>query len=440
MRHTGHPSQAAQRGQALVLGMLLAGLLSLALMRYFVVGQVAAARARQLHALDAAAYSGALMQARALNMLSHINRSQVAHQVAMAHVVTLASWAAFGSAQASRLARGNPPAYLIAMQFGPAHGAAYRAAARAAGLTGVAGSHAELAMAYAAHERTVHDVLARSQDALVAGLARSRDDTIRQVLALNYPGSKPGDFALEIRQDSLPGYLQRFQDKGMARQGLRELTMIAAGHYRFLASRDDTAYNPWLVQPGCPHLRHELRRRGATRLNRQGIWQSADTQSFHALRAVRRVLCYYREYPMAWGWVRGGESRYMSGQRVQGASGLGAPEFWDAVRRLHGLLIPGYSRNLAADRRARAAAARWQGRGLPHYYDIPADRALAAMRFGLVLRRAGPDETVIVTEGTAETFFDRPVARADGRFERPHLFQPYWQARLAPVVQARRPE
>jgi len=440
MRCASHLSQAAQRGQALVLGMLLAGLLSVALMRYFAVGQVAGARARQLHALDAAAYSGALVQARALNMLSHINRSQIAHQVAMAHVVTLASWAAFGSTQASRLARGNPPAYLIAMQFGPVHGAAYRAASRAAGLAGVGGSHGQLAAAYIAHERTVHDVLATSQEAIVTGLMDSRNHVIREVLALNYPESRPEDFILEVRRDTLPGYLRRFQDRGGARQGLRELTMRAAGHYRFLASRDNTAYNPWLVQPGCPHLRHELRRRGSTRLNRQGVWQSADTQSFHALRATRHVLCYFREYPMAWAWARGGQSRYMSGQQVQDVGGAEMAQFWNTVRKLQVLPIPGFSGNLAADRRARASAIRWQGRGLPDYYDVPAARALEALRFDLVLRRAGPDGTSIVTGGAAESFFDRPVARADARHERPHLFQPYWQARLAHAVAQREPE
>src|SRR5690606_10907700 len=98
--HDRTPTIISQQGQALVLGMLLAGVAMVILARYFAVGQVVGAKARQLHALDAAAYSGALVQARALNMLAYINRAHVGHQLAMAHLVTLGSWASLGGAQA----------------------------------------------------------------------------------------------------------------------------------------------------------------------------------------------------------------------------------------------------------------------------------------------------------------------------------------------------
>src|SRR5690606_38787840 len=115
-----------------------------------------AAKDRQIHGLDAAAYSGALVQARALNMLAYLNRAQLAHQLAMAHLVTLGSWAMYGGTQAGRLARGNPPAYLIGMLFGADHGRAYTAAARALGLDAQAQTAGSLAQAHAAHDRFVH--------------------------------------------------------------------------------------------------------------------------------------------------------------------------------------------------------------------------------------------------------------------------------------------
>src|SRR3546814_2539631 len=107
-------------------------------------------------ALDAAAYSGALVQARALNMLAYINRAHVGHQLAMAHLVTLGSWASLGGAQASQLKSGNPPGYLIAMLFGPDHGAAYAAASRASGFSGLAMPGAELARAYGGPKSEEH--------------------------------------------------------------------------------------------------------------------------------------------------------------------------------------------------------------------------------------------------------------------------------------------
>lgn len=124
----------SQRGQALILTMVVLGAALIAFTRYFYTGQVVAAKARQTHALDAAAYSGALVQARALNMLAYINRAQVGHHIAMAHLVTLGSWASLAGTQAQQLARGNPPKYLIDMLFGPDHGAAYASALRASGL------------------------------------------------------------------------------------------------------------------------------------------------------------------------------------------------------------------------------------------------------------------------------------------------------------------
>src|SRR3546814_2979391 len=140
--------------------MLLAGFALIALLRYFSTGQVVAAKAKQLPALEAAAYSGALVQARALNMLAYINRAHVGHQLALAHLVTLGSWASLGATQARQLAAGNPPLHLIAMLFGPSHGAAYAAAGKAYGLDHLAGSQGELAQAYAAHAHTIRHSLA----------------------------------------------------------------------------------------------------------------------------------------------------------------------------------------------------------------------------------------------------------------------------------------
>src|SRR5690625_1202132 len=101
------PGSGAQRGQVLVLGMVLAGLALIAMSRYFHTGQIVSARVRHTHALDAASYSGALVQARALNMMAYMNRAQIGHHVAMAHLVTLASWAHLSGTEAQQLARGR---------------------------------------------------------------------------------------------------------------------------------------------------------------------------------------------------------------------------------------------------------------------------------------------------------------------------------------------
>src|SRR5690625_3072389 len=88
-----------QSGQALVLAMVVLAVAFRAFLRVFQLCQVVAARAKRTLALDAATSSGALVQARALNMLGLLNRAQVGHQLAMAHLVTLGSWAHFAGTQ-----------------------------------------------------------------------------------------------------------------------------------------------------------------------------------------------------------------------------------------------------------------------------------------------------------------------------------------------------
>lgn len=84
-----------QRGQALLLGLMVAAVGVASLVVLYNVGQTVEARSRLTHAADAAAYSGALMQARALNGIAYVNRTQIAHQVAMAHLVTLGASAQY---------------------------------------------------------------------------------------------------------------------------------------------------------------------------------------------------------------------------------------------------------------------------------------------------------------------------------------------------------
>ncbi|MEO6960307.1 MAG: hypothetical protein ABI228_08580, partial [Burkholderiaceae bacterium] len=275
-------SARGQQGQALVLGLVLTGVVVIVFVRYFAVGQVVAAKARQFHSLDAAAYSGALIQARALNMLAYLNRSQIGHQVAMAHLVTLGSWAAFGGTQARQAGIGNPPAYLIAMLFGPGQGAAYGAARAAAGLDALAQADGQLAHAYAAHDSVVRNLFATVQDSIVAGLPDARWAAMQAVLEQNYSVSESGaGFDLTLGHDNWPGYVQRYSSQRKLRPFIQSVTQL----YDFLSPRNHTASNPWAVEARCPHLRHQLRRRGSTTLDANGRWQSVDTESFHALRA-----------------------------------------------------------------------------------------------------------------------------------------------------------
>lgn len=421
----------SQCGQALVLGMLLAGLAALALVRYFGLGQVVGAKARQLHALDAAAYSGALVQARSLNMLAYINRAHVGHQIAMAHLLTLGSWASLGAAQSRQLGSGNPPSYLIAMLFGAEHGVAYGAARRASGLDASWRSQGELAQAYAAHDQTVRQLLLVIQDDIVRGLPQARWAAMQNVLSSNYPEFDAQGFQLQVLEDGWPGYVRSYS----GHEAMRPLVEGAAALYGFLGPRNHTASNAWMVDARCVGQRHQLRRRGTTEFDELGRWQSIDTQSFHALRSNRWIGCYHREYAMGWGWIPGTASQAMSQAHVDDPpDNFSAQDFWRWVRDATDWDIASGQDNPLANSKAAAGRPRWEGGGLPRYFDISTGSFNASLRFDVALRHPGPDGLVISTASAAETFFQRPQARDDGKHEMPNLFHPYWHARLAPSV------
>ncbi len=85
------------RGQALPLGLALIAFSVLTGIVLFNSSQGASEKMRLTNAADAAAYSGLLWQARAMNFQSYTNRAMVANQVAIAQAVTLDSWMDYAS-------------------------------------------------------------------------------------------------------------------------------------------------------------------------------------------------------------------------------------------------------------------------------------------------------------------------------------------------------
>ncbi|MFJ3463317.1 pilus assembly protein TadG-related protein [Achromobacter spanius] len=450
-----------QRGQALVLGIVIAAVGAASLVVLYNLGQTIEARSRLTHAADAAAYSGALVQARALNAIAYVNRSQIAHQVAMAHLVTLGASAQYLDALQSQRRRGNPPASLIAMLFGPDAGAAYQAAQAPSNAEG------RLARALAQHDRVVHQVLESAAREIVGDLTASRDRAMRDVLAANYPAFGPvntssapaaSPLALRLLADGWPGYTERHAATRKA--GLRPATEDAVARYGFLDRRNATRRNPWAVSSRCPLLRHELRRRGSTWLGPDGQWGALDTQSYHALRSNRWIGCYFREYAMGWGTVQGEKSRAPDDVEFieDPPADFSQEDFWRWVEHATSWDIFDGATNPMANSYAMAAGRRWPGRGLPAYREIAPTRLAEPLRFAVavsldsaVVRTTDADSAVTAPTGqfryaalgrsgavtvstAAETYFARPERRADSRLELATLFRPYWQARLSAVT------
>ncbi|MBV7482544.1 hypothetical protein [Bordetella sp. BOR01] len=450
---------AAQDGQALPIVLAFAAVCGIGLVALYNVGQTAAARVRLTQAADAAAYSGALAQARTFNLLAYVNRTQVAHQVAMAHLVTLASWAQFGQAQSQQRTRGNPPAGLIAMLFGSALGTAY-ARASATG-----GAVPDLARAFQQHDQVVHQVLQQVSASAVAQLPDFRRQTMLRVLHANYPehypvyGNQTVPQAGPLRLSESPGDPSRYVTRlaGNTPAGLRGIVERAAGRYDFLRPRTLTRHSNWIVQRRCPTRRHELRRRGGTWLSEDGRWGALDTLSYHALRSNRWIGCYYREYAMGWG--QGGRRAPAENEYIdKPPQDFSDQDFWRWVHENTSWNLLLGRDNPMANSYAMAGGARWSSRGLPSYHDLDASGSGQPLRFAIQVRqnasalsttdaasnvkaplgryayaglRAG--EAVTVTSA-AETYFAPPPSSTAKALEFANLFRPYWQARLSTVA------
>lgn len=483
-----------QRGQALMLALALLVFGAAGLVQLYDGGQIIAEKSRLVHATDAAAYSGALVQARALNFQAYANRAQIAHQVAMAHLVTLASWADFGTTEAQQLARGNPPGYLIGMLFGPAHGTAYHAAARAR-MPAVRQAREALHDAFLQHDAIVHDVLWRAQMAVTSSLPAARAAAMQAVLDANYAASSPmmkqmhgapasriiatdttiagnsptsappARLDSELLSDELPGAL--VPRHGAAREHLRELVLQAANHYEFLFPRHYTAHSGWTVSSRCPHLRHQLRRRGGTSLEGFDVWRSDDTQSYHALRSNRWIGCYYREYPMGWAEIAaGGKPQHSPLEHVDNPpNDFSEQDFWRWAREHTPWDIHQGRSNPLANSHAVSRSTSWRGRGMPGTVDLaPTASGDAPTSIRFAIRVTRPQTALATTDAAgrvnigagllrmptrlhgqqiaaisaAQTWFERPTARSDGFDELASLFNPYWQARLVAVTENER--
>lgn len=80
------------RGQTVLWFLGLIATMAVVSVGVYSVGQVTSEKQKIVNAADAAAYSGALVQARALNMVAYGNRAEIANEVFLAQVISLQSW------------------------------------------------------------------------------------------------------------------------------------------------------------------------------------------------------------------------------------------------------------------------------------------------------------------------------------------------------------
>jgi len=164
-----------QRGQVMPLGLSLVVAGALFGLVLFNTGRVVSDKTRLVNAADAAAYSGLVWQARALNFQAYTNRAMVANQVAMAQAVSLRSWALYG-----KIATGNINRVLGGVPFVGA-----LTSTMEAGMDASEKMIAPIAGGMLSVSNAVNTALSKSQTAMFASSFAATPEIIKKVVKAN---------------------------------------------------------------------------------------------------------------------------------------------------------------------------------------------------------------------------------------------------------------
>ncbi len=440
-------SRRAQRGQALVLALVLmfAGLLGLFFM--FGTGQVSATKQRLNNAADAAAYSAALWRARVLNFHAYSNRAIVAQEVAVAQAVTLASWAKYFerfTANAGRLAAAWPP-------VAPVLSAAASVASAARELT--ERTAADEIEARAAPGIGYKSLLQRSQEALqlaadTFGLGAVANEVAR--------ANDPAFFAFALGDS---GAFNRFTRRHASDDDRRRLLgVVNESLDRFVKGPRSDDLRLLLLPSSCFGTTTSVsrwfrywRKRGGTGMSPDlERWQAVDTGSIHDYRRRGFLFsgCREREWlPVGWGAAEATD--HAPSNRVSGNPGetLDNPAATLlASAEMTGYGYAGFERYSGIERVRELDYASLADQRFPVTQVVVLARAqgehartanalnVGTGRLRLFEKFAG---NRIWAMSVGEVYFRRPPG-APERIEYASLYNPYWQVRLAEPTAAQR--
>ncbi len=425
-----------QSGQSMLIGLVICTAAILAWLSMLETGKRVHDKSSLNRATDAAAYSAALIHARALNMHAYLNRAQLGHQLAMAHLIAVATTYRFSKQMSNQALKRNPPPSLIGTFFGPQHGVAYAAAIGAGmGSTYTLNTFRD---AFLRHEHQVHHVLNQIRQAQIKEFERDRERAIHRMLIANIGNSGDSKRGESLEQLGLKFSLviddtKDFVNEQSANDGLwRDFLTKVVNQYGFLTERNNTKRNMWLVNPRCPFKRHELRRRGRLQLDQSGQWSSEDTLSFHALRHNKFIGCYQREYPMGWAVLNTDGTGSVTRDQTVNAPDFSKQTFWRWARHQSagGWNIFSGRHNPLANRYAQSVRLKWDSKGLGTYAQLEREQGRRNARLAIqVTQSINRNDDEIHSFATAQSYFDPPK---NAPTHSASLFQPYWRATLIP--------
>lgn len=426
-----------------------------ALFFLFNSGQVVREKTKLVNTADAVAYSGGVMNARALNFHAYTNRAMLANTVAIAQLVSLTSWVQYVTALGSV----GQIALFSSIYKYPLFMPAFEAAPDVAEYLWTARLDPDsLASVAKASDRIVHKVLMNAQQAAHVALLPVRKEVMDQVAAENYRDDgevvvDPVPIPTGTSRDYL-GFVRRYG--GDDRTRFAEVAQTAAHKDSFVRERN---WRLWALFPGeCPNAyflgrRDWLSRRGGTELLGFDEWKAVDTLSewVWVPKSKTDIQCRgRREDPAAWG----------------SAAAADDPTLFDPDPSHYGGSLAANPRSTNLAMLGVGFSSSWDYEGLPSFYELSPDalkeddpklrmsirvrRAKAEMQVSgarseippganlnaYEVETAGGDEMVAVS--TAEVYFRRDGDARDNVHGRTlgkprevgSLFNPYWQVRL----------
>ena len=425
---------ARHNGQAMVLFLGFAAAMVAMLLVAFNSGQVTNAKMRAMNAADAAAYSGALWQARNLNFQAYMNRAIVANEVTIAQTVTVRSWVAYIDRFVGNI-------NMIA-QFIPGVNAAVRAVERV--IDAVDDTVQRTLPLAESAIRGLDNLEHAAQIAFDSAAPLAAQSLASNVAIANGAQVSTGGNALILRNlDTWRGFTDTYspgarrQNNNDRRVRLREVVLKSRDG--FVQERD------WKM--GLP-LTFELRKQGGTDLLDYDTWKGLDSLQLRTVwNPVKRD--WSTKAPVAWGGAQA-----HAPQEFTGVGRHGDINEWNDFdgrlarnmsndnthsKRLPARL-PGY-RDLSRTRLQSRTDPRLPfavevviaRNRVPTSEDMP---ARVATQRGAVLE-VGPQyqgqDGGVFALAEACVAFERPFGqeRRDGLVERPSLFNPYWRASMA---------
>jgi hypothetical protein len=431
-----------QSGQALVFGLFVVFVGSIALFFLFNTGQVSAEKQRVTNTADAAAYSAALWRARVLNYHAYSNRAMIANEVAVAQTLTLLSevqhFKNLSACLASRQGDGNRTCTADAriLAYVPYVGQALQYANTAL-------NYYDRALRYvgtaeiAWRSGFINRGLSASQEALHLTTSFA---TVQLVIARQVTRANDANFSVAMVPDEFSLAGNEFTTRYSSRDQRERLANVAR-------SSLDAYSQSRGFDTRIPIVCYRYIKRGGTDLSTDlERWEATDNLA--EWRGSWFFGCRrWRERPMSWA------SQVGNGRPIDRTPG--------DVRRNPQSLQISRSNGVTYNHRVYAGIQSFRDLNYASLARRPGDSRVRnpMSELALIVRQAGGavrtantlnvgvgrlrmtenfNRGRVATVAAAQVYFRRPVPRADGRVELPSLFNPYWQARLTEPTDTQR--